>query len=397
MTPALREPRILFLSHLYPPVFGGGGRFLFNLRSGLAELGIDSEVVCGNRGMTTGSDPGIHRLPTPGGEGLPRLGAYSFALFTPMALFALRRRYDIIHTMGNSHSVYAAILVSRILGKKLVIASIQNRQDDPGGISRERFGRIKNALFSRADRFICLNTLQLKAYREASYPEEKLRFIRNGIECARFSPCRSREEKLSLRQSLGLPAEAFVVVSIGAIIARKGMDLLAAAWREFRSQGGDGLLVLVGPNGASDPGSGVDDAFVDGIKQSLAAGGAGDSVRFTGQVANVPDFLRAADAFALMSRGEGFPLALLEAMSSGLPFLMWDLPDYGGYDLQDQVQGFLLPPFDTSALAQRLALLAKQGEMGTRMGEEGHRLASRYDVSQTTREHLQMYRELLGS
>jgi glycosyltransferase involved in cell wall biosynthesis len=97
-----------------------------------------------------------------------------------------------------------------------------------------------------------------------------------------------------------------------------------------------------------------------------------------------------------MSRGEGFPFALLEAMSSGLPFLMWDLPDYGGYDLQDQVHGFLLPPFDTGALAGRLALLAEQEERRSRMGEEGRRLASGYDLMKTTKEHLQMYRELLG-
>ena len=130
------------------------------------------------------------------------------------------------------------------------------------------------------------------------------------------------------------------------------------------------------------------------VKEALASGGIAGSVRFTGKVDNVSEYLRAADAFALMSRGEGFPLALLEAMSSGLPFLIWDLPDYGGYDLKDQVQGFFLPPFDTQLLAQRLATLAEQVAARDRMGEEARRLAARYNVERYTAEHIQMYREL---
>ena len=118
MNAAPREPRILFLNQSYPPVFGGGGAFLANLRKSIAAQGFASEVICGNRGIEADAAPGVHRLPTPGGQRLPRLGAYTFALLTPPALLALRRRFDIIHTMGNAHSVYAAILTARLLGKR---------------------------------------------------------------------------------------------------------------------------------------------------------------------------------------------------------------------------------------------------------------------------------------
>ena len=397
MNSAPKEPRILFLSLYYPPAFGGGGLFLSSLRRRIRVLGFSSEVVCGNRGIPRGAEAAVHRLPTPGGVRWPRLEAYSFALLTPAALITWRGRYDIIHTMGNAHSVYAAILTSRLLRKKIVVASIQNRQDDPGGIVKERFGRLKNRVFARADRFVCLNSLQVQTYHEAGYPEEKIRFIRNGIDGGRFSPCKSPEEKAELRRSLGLPPEGFVAASIGAIIHRKGMDLLVTGWSQFRKDRRDGTLVLMGPHSSSDAGSGVSDSFVSELKQRLTASGVAGSVFFTGKVTNVPDYLRAADAFALMSRGEGFPLALLEAMSTGLPFLMWNLPDYGGYDLEDQVQGFLLPPFDTDLLARRLALLADQGDLGKRMGEAGRRLASQFDLTRSTMEHVQMYRELSGS
>ena len=392
-----REPRILFLNQLYPPVFSGGALFLSNLRRVLDRQGFSTEVVAGNRGIAGEVEPNVTRVPSPGGEALPRLGAYCFALFSPAVLLAHRGRYDIIHTLGNTHSVYSAILTSRLLGKKVVIASIQNRQDDPGGIRQERFGRIKNWLFSRADRFICCNSLQVRVYSDAGYPDDKVRFILNGIDTSRFFPCESPRAKAALRAKLGLPAEGFILMSIGAIIQRKGMDLLAGAWSRFCSEGGRGTLVLAGPQSSQDLGSGVDDSFVRELKKSLARGNVLESVRFTGKIGNVPEYLRAADAFALMSRGEGFPFALLEAMSSGLPFLMWDLPDYGGYSLTDQVHGFLLPPFDTDALARKLAVLAGDTEARARMGEAARRLAAGLDIERCAAEHARMYRELVTS
>ena len=397
MSPAEREPRILFLTQLYPPVFSGGALFLSNLRRILSRRGFETEVIAGNRGTAGEVEPNVYRVPTPGGERFPRMGAYSFALLAPAVLLAQARRYDIIHTLGNSHSVYASILTARLLGKQVVIASIQNRHDDPGGILRERFGRIKNWLFSRADRFVCCNSLQVRAYGDAGYPAQKVRFILNGIDTSRFFPSDSPQAKAALRAKLGLPPEGFVLISIGAIIHRKGMDLLAQAWSRFRSEGGHGTLVLVGPHSSRVPGSGVDDTFVKDLRETLAQNGAAESVIFTGKVGNVPEYLRAADAFALMSRGEGFPFALLEAMSSGLPFLMWDLPDYGGYTLTDQVHGFLLPPFDTHLLAQRLATLASRPEDRVRMGAEARRLAGNLDIQRCAADHNKMYRELVRS
>src|SRR5262245_56642478 len=305
MSAAPRQPRILFLTQLYPPAFGGGARFLSNLRRILTRNGFETEVVTGNRGIAGELEPNVSRVPTPGGEGFPRMGAYSFALLAPAVLLAHARRYDIIHTVGNAHSVYSSILTARLLGKKIVIASVQNRADDPGGILQERFGRIKNWLFSGADRFICCNTLQVGAYGNAGYPSEKVRLILNGIDTSRFLPCDSPREKAALRTKLGLPSEGFILLSVGAIIHRKGMDLLAQAWSRFRLEGGQGTLVLVGPQDSRDPGSGADDTIVRDLKEGLARNKAGESVIFTGKVGNVPDYLRAADAFALMSRGEG--------------------------------------------------------------------------------------------
>jgi glycosyltransferase involved in cell wall biosynthesis len=138
----------------------------------------------------------------------------------------------------------------------------------------------------------------------------------------------------------------------------------------------------------------VDDEYVRSIRARIRDAGDADSVIFTGRVPNPQDYLRAADVFALMSRGEGFPAAVLEAMACGLPFILWNLPDYAGYDLQDGAQGFLLPAFDTRLLAARLGEFARSPEMQQAMGRRALELASKYPFDRSVTGHILFYREL---
>ncbi len=139
----------------------------------------------------------------------------------------------------------------------------------------------------------------------------------------------------------------------------------------------------------------MDDAFVASIRERLASATPAESVVFTGRVANVQGYLRAADVFALMSRGEGgVPQALLEAMATQLPFLVWDLPDYRGYDLQDGIHGYLIPPFDTMRLAERLGFLASSVESRERMGRSARAHASEFTFDRNAASHMALYREV---
>lgn len=351
-------------------------------------------VLSGDRGIQPDEDGGIVRLPTIKGRTSTRLSTYLFCLMSGPAMLFLRRRYDIVHTMGNAHYVYLAIALGRLLSKPVIVCSVMNGADDPGGIARERFGRLKSAVFSRASAYVCCSGNQVEAYRQAGYPEERVRFIPNAFQPERFHPCETPEEKAALRERLGLPPHGFIVTSVAAITERKGIDLLAEAWALFRERGTSGTLVLVGSFDKEDPGGYADAAFVSAVRRRLARSRVADSVVFTGHVSNPEDYLRASDAFALMSREEGFPLALLEGMASGLPFLIWDLPDYHGYGLKDGEQGFLLPPFEVPLLAQRLLDLASSPDLREDMGRKARALSARFTLDRSVAEFVALYREL---
>jgi glycosyltransferase involved in cell wall biosynthesis len=98
----------------------------------------------------------------------------------------------------------------------------------------------------------------------------------------------------------------------------------------------------------------------------------GDRVRFLGARAGVPEVLRRADIYALISDWEGFPRSILEAMSAGLPVVasaVGGIPEA----VQDGATGFLVPRADDRQLTEKLRLLISSAEVRRRLGAAGRR------------------------
>lgn len=96
--------------------------------------------------------------------------------------------------------------------------------------------------------------------------------------------------------------------------------------------------------------------------------GVGDRVRFLGARSDVPALLADSDLFVLSTRWEGMPYTILEAMRAGLPVVATAV---GGIPeaVIDGETGFLVPPGDAAALAERIEQLANSPELRARMGD----------------------------
>ncbi len=120
--------------------------------------------------------------------------------------------------------------------------------------------------------------------------------------------------------------------------------------------------------------------------ERLALGLAG-SVVITGEVPDtdaVRDEYRAADVFCLPSLQEGFGIAFLEAMASGLPIVACRsaaVPEV----IPDGEAGLLVPPADPKALARALIRLLKDPPLRRRMGEAGRRRARQHAWKEVAR------------
>jgi glycosyltransferase involved in cell wall biosynthesis len=148
----------------------------------------------------------------------------------------------------------------------------------------------------------------------------RLEVIPHGVDVARFRPPGSDEDRLQLRRELGLPSDARVLLFVGALTRRKGVDRLLEAWARLASEDHSLHLLLVGPGW--DASLDGDEAFRRRLHEFARESSAEGRLHALGQVQQVELFMRAADLLVLLSNREGMPNVVLEAMASGLPVLM---------------------------------------------------------------------------
>ena len=117
-------------------------------------------------------------------------------------------------------------------------------------------------------------------------------------------------------------------------------------------------------------------------------------ITWLGTRSDVPQHLAEAHLFALVSRQEGFPIAILEAMRAGLPVVASDV---GGVReaVQPERTGLLVPRGDAGALADALEALLADSARREAMGQAGRAdFARRFSAHQMCRATLDVYREL---
>ncbi|MGE5386636.1 MAG: glycosyltransferase family 4 protein [Betaproteobacteria bacterium] len=188
-----------------------------------------------------------------------------------------------------------------------------------------------------------------------------------GVDLNEFAPgC-----KIKARKALKLSQDEFIVLQLGRLVPRKGIDNVIRAVGRL-DRGMRVRLVVVGGESA-DP----DERKTPEIARLRAIArecGIGDRVTFTGQRqrADLRAWYNAADAFVTTPWYEPFGITPLEAMACGTPVIGSAV---GGiqYSVVDGVTGYLVPPRDPEALAERLAYLYSNPALANALGRAGIR------------------------
>ncbi len=124
----------------------------------------------------------------------------------------------------------------------------------------------------------------------------------------------------------------------------------------------------------------------------------GDRVRFVPPTHDVHDYFRAADIYVLPSAREGLPIALLEAMASGLPSIASRLPGSTDVIVADGINGLLVPPGEAAGFASALDALLRDPELARRLGAAARRtVEERYSMARVADAWLAAYHHVLGT
>lgn len=220
----------------------------------------------------------------------------------------------------------------------------------------------------------------------------RLAVVRNGVPDAWRTPGPARDElRARLAGRLNLPPGERLCLAAGRLTRQKGFDTLLGALGRYAGVPVTVLLAGDGPLRATLERQ----ARALGVLAGAEAAGRKARVVFLGARSDVPDLLRAVDAFVLPSRMEGLSLALLEAHGAGVPCLTTDV---GGNAevVRPGETGLIVPPDDPEALADALAeLLADAGRLAALGRSARQRFEACFTAERMARETLRVYEHAL--
>ncbi len=257
-------------------------------------------------------------------------------------MFQNRNSFSIVHCIESSSwlSLYS-VLVGKFLGKKTVLEMSLLGSDDPVSIKKSPnilIGSFRSWLFSNADIVKSISPALSKAYKISGMPIEKLREVPIPVNISKFHPL-GKNEKINLRKKLGFKKDTTIILCVGAIIKRKGIDLLIKSFsRYINKYSFNATLVLIGPTADNKENL----QFYNKMKKLANDFNIEKYIIFTGIKNNVDEYMKISDLFVLLSEREGLPNVLLEAMSTGLPVITLSIPGISEYIIKNRIDGIIV-------------------------------------------------------
>ncbi len=205
-----------------------------------------------------------------------------------------------------------------------------------------------------------------------------IQVIRNGINVRQYRP----EAEHRSRGNAEIP-----VIGLAARLGpMKGIEYLLEVLGGLAREGGAFQLKIAGTG-----------SHREALERRAQEAGIADRTAFLGQVEDMAGFYRSLDIFTLPSLTEGMPLTVLEAMASGIPVVASTV---GGIPeaVRNNVDGLLVPPADTDALASALRRLLMNRELRIRMGESARqRAVEAFSLQRFFGEMMELYRQTLDT
>jgi glycosyltransferase involved in cell wall biosynthesis len=224
-------------------------------------------------------------------------------------------------------------------------------------------------VFKLADRLILLSPGYKKEveFFVQNYPKEKLIAFPNP-----FIINNKKEEEIKKN----------IVLYVGRInYQQKRTDLLVDIWEKVSKTLTEWELWIVGYG-----------QLQESLEQSFQEKGIGN-VRFWG-FQNPDPFYKQAKIFVMTSAFEGFGNVLIEAQNHGVVPVLFDSYSAAGDIINDGIDGFLIPPFNTALFADKIIVLANDIELQSNMSKNARANAARFDIEAVGILWLNLFEEL---
>lgn len=210
-----------------------------------------------------------------------------------------QEKYDIVHAHGNSCTLAIELLAAKIAGCNIRIAHSHSTS-----CKHQKANKILRPIFelSCTDRFACGEKAGKWLFRN-----KKFKVIYNSVDIEKYKP--NDKIRKNMRSKLDIHPNDFLLGHVGAFNDVKNHDFMVNLIKKlnYSDYKRKYKLILIG-----------DGENKKNIEQKVLDNNLIDSVKFTGNVSNVTEYLQAIDLFLLPSIYEGVPYVLIEAQASGI-------------------------------------------------------------------------------
>ena len=290
--------------------------------------------------------------------------------------YALRRRdVDVVHTHNPLAMAYGAA-AGRMIGATVV----HTQHGLHAGSRGQRL--VRRQVARLVDAFVAVSpTIAHQARLGHDLGGDRLEIIENGLRLDRFRP--DPEQRAAVRLEFGLPADAFVIGSVGRIDEWKNQPLLLAAVAPLL---GDQVRVVFVGDGPAE------------AELALAIARLPNPAwaRMVARRDDLDRVLTAFDVFALSSRSDALPMVVLEAMATALPVVATAVGGLPGV-IADGETGYLIA-VDERELRDRLRRLVSGPEAARVMGGRARAaVLARHDAARMVDDYLRLYERVAAA
>ena len=301
----------------------------------------------------------------------------NFKAYRTLKKLVLNQKYDLVHTHTPVASAITRLACKNIKETKVFYTA--------HGFHFYKGAPLKNWLiYYPLEKYLSKHTDTTITINKEDYERAKNNFKTKRIEYLSgvgldIDKFRNEEvDKRAKREELGVPEDAFVVLSVGELNKNKNHEVIIRAIARLNNPN---IHYVICGRGPLEP-------YLKKLSNEL---GISDNVHLLGFRKDIPEICKISDVFAFPSLREGLPVSLMEAMAVGLPVVCSNIR--GNSDLiENGIGGYLVSPIDVDKFAKSINMLIVDSRLNVELGDFNIKKIENYHIQKVLHEMENIYK-----
>lgn len=243
---------------------------------------------------------------------------------------------------------------------------------------------IERILAKNCERIIAISEQEVKsALNKNICNEDKINLIYNGIDICKYDELTNN--KVDYKNLLNIPKDKIIIGMVGRISKQKGPDIFVEAAKRIKYSIPNAFFIIVG-----------DGEDRSQIEEKISEANLTDSFIITGWVKETYSYIQTFDVAVLLSRWEGFGLAIAEYMVSSKPIVATNVDAIPNL-ISNYVDGILVEPENVDEVVMAIGNIIKDQKFSNKISKNAeYKVREKFDVKRVALEHERLINEILS-